>query len=71
MLKKKLNFFGYNYASKNKKGHVPTTHTVVKYFITTPNCHTLYRGAQVVFEQIRKLQDGNYQLWLETQNDSL
>lgn len=54
LLRKKLNFLGYNYASINKKGHVPTTHTVVKYFITTPSCHTLYRGAEGVFEQIRK-----------------
>lgn len=54
LLRKKLNFLGYNYASINKKGHAPTTHTVVKYFITTPSCHTLYRGAEGVFEQIRK-----------------
>lgn len=36
LLKKKLNFFGYNYACITKKGHVPSTHTVIKYFITTP-----------------------------------
>lgn len=30
LLKKKLNVFGYNYASINKEGHVPITHTVVK-----------------------------------------
>ena len=54
LLKKKLNFFGYNYVSMNKKGHVPTAHTVVKYFITTPSCNTLYRGTQGVFEQIRE-----------------
>lgn len=73
LLMKKLNFFGYNYASINKKGHVPTTHTVVKYFITTPSCNTLYRGGQGVFEQTRKreLQDENYQLCQKTQSDSL
>lgn len=35
LLKKKLNFFGYNYASMTRMGHVPSTHTVFKYFITT------------------------------------
>lgn len=69
--KEEINFFGYNYASTNKRGHVPTIHTAVKYFITTPSCHILYRGAQGVSEQIRKrqLQDENDQLYQKTQDD--
>lgn len=36
-----------------------------------PSCNTLYRGTQGDFEQIRELQDENYQLCQNTQNDSL
>lgn len=70
LLKKKLNFFGYNYASITKKGHVPTTHTVVKSFITTPSCHTLYRGAQGTFQQMRE-RGGKLSVMPKTQNDSV
>lgn len=45
LLKKKLNFFGYNYASINKRGHVPTTPTVVIYFtLLLPQVVTLSIG---------------------------
>lgn len=71
LLKKKFNFFGYNYASITKKGHVPTTYTVVKSFITTPVVTLSIGGHKEHFSKLERVRGWKLSFMPKTQNDSL